>query len=93
MATQILAAGQAAANSSAITLADGEEATIRLFSSAPIVAEKAVFEIHVTGVAGTQIEGTLNAACLSRVISGAGEYVVKRPDISAYGQDIGVQRG
>ena len=96
MATVILAAGIAAANSAAVTLAAGETAVIFLSSPSGAVPEGVRVGVDVqTAAAGWTRLDELKAPARSLVtIPGPCTFRVARPDIPAqWGVTVGVDRG
>lgn len=92
MATNILAAGSAAANSATFTLAEGEELTISLFPAAGSTFDPAMRPSVVTkqasNTAWVSTRVVLGFADSVQVVRGGGTYRLERPD-----QPVGVSYG
>ncbi|WP_375597579.1 hypothetical protein [Devosia sp. Naph2] len=87
MATQLLAAGTTAANSSSFTLADGESASVAMkgaLQSASIIVEMQ------DDAAAWNAVGYLTAAEPGKIITGPGTFRVRR---QANSPSVGVFRG
>lgn len=88
--TTILAAGQTAATSSDIVLAQNETRTVGIFVASGKVSDSYDFPIMVdTPGADYQVDA-LNGQRPTVVLAGPGTFRVKRPDISAKSLDVGI---
>lgn len=86
---QVLASAQTAAVSSDITVASGTTITFGLFSSAAIpLPVQCVIRQDSPGK--DMLAGKLTAVSPVHTLTGPGTFRVYRPDISAYGVNVGV---
>lgn len=86
-----LAAGQTAATSSDIVVAPGASVTVGLFSTHPTGDLPGSFEYWLYADTPAQDRKVIDLGKVPpQVISGPGTYRVVRPDISAFGVDVGV---
>lgn len=85
----VLAAGQSAANSSDIVVAQYLSFTVGLFASATIPSNFSL-SVYQKTPGSAQKVGTLSVEVPSLSISSPGTYYVARPDITAGGVNVGV---
>lgn len=102
MATSILTPGQTAEDSATFTVADGASLLVSIYTddgkdmpSGPVLSlKRADINGNFINVATAGFGRiTFTWGCQQLVITSPGTYKVSRPDISAWGTNIGVQTG
>ena len=89
--TTILAAAQTAGTSTDITLAENNTCTVGIFATGE-VPPLARFSVREDTPGTDNFVIHLHAQNMSTVLAGPGVFRVYRPDISAYGVDVGVYK-
>ena len=89
MTTTVLAAGQTAAASSVITVGEGERVTVGIFAGSGAIPYPVALNVRINSPGSDEIVAVLNRANNTTVLSGPGSFVVRRPDITAFGVNVG----
>ena len=85
----LFAAGTSATTGT-FTLASGATKTVSIYATGADVPWGVQVGIYLDGTGDDVLFDALNRSNMAKVVDGPGVFIVKRPDISQWGVDVGV---